>query len=109
MTNEEWAQAIFAAYVAATRKGKFVWTYGDMAKATGRSGQHRLMGPALDLVRERCTARGVPDCATLIVTQDALNDGSIRPSQAALKKHSGWAELRKEQAACLTFDWSSVD
>jgi hypothetical protein len=105
VTNDEWAETKIAEYVAGTKSGRLFWTYGDMAAATGRKGQHRLMGAALDRVGEICANRGLPDCSTMIVTKTSLLDGTVEPSNAALAKHSGWTGLREAQSNCLTFNW----
>ncbi|MEL6913429.1 MAG: hypothetical protein AAFP13_02900 [Pseudomonadota bacterium] len=77
-----------------------------MAEAIGRPRREaRLLGQALDKVREVCVARGLPDVATFVVSQESVEAGSLEPSQQALKKYAGWPGLREQQAKCLTHDW----
>ena len=107
-TNEEIAEDIIRIYAAAhTNDGIVFLTYGELAKRLGREGQHRLLGGPLDLVREICRRRNLPDIATVIVDKASLQDGSMKPSPKALDKYGGWSGLRAEQARVLTFDWSS--
>jgi hypothetical protein len=108
-TSRETAEAIIDAFLAAARDtGRILWSYADLATAIGRSGQHRLLGAPLDVVRDLCVNRGWPDIATVVVTKDSLVDGTLRPSPQALEKYGGWPELRREQARVIAFDWSSV-
>ena len=109
MTVDEQAEAIFNVFVAHAKEGRLLWTYGDMAEAIGRPRREaRLLGRALDRVRDICAERGVPDCATMVVSQDEVKAGTLKPSPQALAKHQGWHGLREQQAQCLTFEWSSV-
>jgi hypothetical protein len=108
-TNHEIADAIIAAFRAEWKKGgRVLWSYSDMATAVGRPGQHRLLGAPLDEVRLICLRHGWPDIATVVVTQESILDGTLRPSPQALEKHGGWPGLRREQARVFVHDWSSI-
>jgi hypothetical protein len=85
-----------------------LWSYGDLATAIGRPGQHRLLGGPLDEVRTICGRNGWPDIATVVVTKDSLADGTLRPSPQAFEKYGGWPGLREEQARVLTFHWADI-
>ncbi|GEM_PF-2703957 len=108
-TNRETAEAIVEAFLAQSRDpGRMLWSYGDLATAIGKPGQHRLLGAPLDEVRRLCEERGWPDIATVVVTKESLLDGTLRPSPQALGKYGGWPGLRRQQARVLEFDWSMV-
>jgi hypothetical protein len=105
---DDMASQIIEAYAAAWVNENLAFlTYGDLAVRIGRAGQHRLLGAALDTVRQRCLELGIPDIATVIVDKKSLHGGVAKPSEAALKKYGGWPKLRKQQAAVISFDWST--
>lgn len=97
-TNTEIAQELLKQFVSGDRQDRVLWTYGDMAVAIGRSGQHRLLGAPLDALRELCVEKGLPDIATVVVSKGSLTDGTLKPSPKAIDKYGGWPGLRKEQA-----------
>ncbi|SLN48097.1 hypothetical protein TRL7639_02643 [Falsiruegeria litorea R37] len=108
--NEFWARKIIAAYVELRRTTEQIFiTYGELADLIGRKGEHRLLGGALDLVRDRCCEMGVPDIATVVIDKESLKRGEMRPSPKAIDKYEGWQNLRAEQARVITFDWSAVN
>ena len=108
-TNTEIAQELYKQFVDGARLGRVLLTYGDMAAAIGRAGQHRLLDAPLDALRELCVEKGLPDIATVVVSKDSLTDGMLKPSRKAIDKHGGWPGLRKEQATVMTVDWTKVE
>lgn len=109
-SNEEHAESIIAAYTRLRQSTDQVFvTYGQLATMIGRDGQHRLLGGPLDLVREICKLRGLPDIATVVVSEESLADGTIKPTAAGLAKYNGWTALRAEQARVIAWDWSSKE
>ena len=107
-TNRETAEAIVDVFLTRERDhGRILWSYGDLATALGRPGQHRLLGGALDELRQLCEERGWPDIATVVVTKDSILDGTLRPSPQAVEKYGGWPGLRREQARVIERNWSS--
>lgn len=109
-TNEFWANRIFSEYVKLRQSSDKVFvTYGDLAELIGRQGEHRLLGAPLDLVRAICERADLPDVATVVVDQQSLRSGEIRPSPKALEKYGGWPGLRAEQGRVVAFDWDAVD
>jgi hypothetical protein len=108
-SSRETAEVIIDVFLARAReKDRVLWSYGDLASAIGRPGQHRLLGGPLDEVRNLCKERGWPDIATVVVTKDSLLDGTLRPSPQAVEKYGGWPGLRHEQARAIDFDWAKV-
>lgn len=108
-TNRDTAEAIFAAYVTARKTSDVVFlSYGALAERIGRKGQGRLLAAPLDLVRELCQSRELPDLATVIVSQESLKDGTLMPAPNAAGKYGDWVGLRKEQARVMAFDWTSL-
>ncbi|MFK7869906.1 MAG: hypothetical protein AB8B58_11765 [Roseobacter sp.] len=108
-TNREWAAKILEQFVLGASEGRIVWTYGDMATAIGRPGEHRLLGGPLDELRKYCQDLELPDLATVVVSKESLIDGRIEPSKQAFDKYDGWPQLRREQAKVFNFDWSTVE
>ncbi len=108
-TNTEVAQEFLKQFVEGTRHGRVLWTYGDMAVANGRAGQHNLLGAPLDTLRDLCVEKDLPDIATVVVSKGSLTDGTLKPSPTAIDKYGGWPGLRKEQARVMTFDWTKVE
>jgi hypothetical protein len=107
-SNSEHAESIIAAYTQLRRSTDCVFlTYGQLATLIGREGQHRLLAGPLDLVRELCKKRGLPDIATVVVSKDSLADGTLMPSPGALEKYNGWRGLREEQARVICWDWAN--
>lgn len=105
-TNVEHAERIISAYIELRRTTDQVFlTYGQLADLIGRTGQQRLLGAPLDVVRELCKARGLPDIATVIVSKDSLTDGTLKPASEAIEKYNGWHGLRAEQARVMAWDW----
>lgn len=108
-TNEYWAKRILSEYVKLRQSSERVLvTYGDLAEIIGRKGEHRLLGSSLDLVRQICEQKNLPDVATAVVDVLSLKVGEIKPSAKVLEKYGGWPGLREEQARVLAFDWSVV-
>ncbi len=107
-TNKEIALEILSRFVEGARGGRVLWTYGDLATATGRDGQHRLLGGPLDALRDHCVENGLPDVATVVVSKESLAGGSLKPSPKALGKYGGWPGPRQEQARVIAFDWAAV-
>ena len=108
-TNQETAEQVIKVFVkAATTESRIIWTYGDLATAIERPGEHRLLGAALDIVRQLCVERGIPDVATVVVSKTSLLDGTLKPTDSALNKYNGWQGLREEQAKVFQFDWLSL-
>ena len=106
-SNLDHAESIIAAYIALRRSSDQVFvSYGQLATLIDRQGQHRLLGGPLDLVRELCERRGLPDIATVVVSRESLADGTIKPSAEAVVKYNGWNGLRAEQARVIAWDWS---
>ena len=108
-TNRETAEAIVRAYIdGADERGCVFWSYGDVATLIGRKGQSNLLGGQLDEVRLLCEERGWPDIGAVIVTKASLLDSTLTPSEPAVAKYGGMAELRRGQARVIAFDWSAV-
>lgn len=105
-TNAEIAETIIETYVNLRRTGETVFvTYGTLADLIGRPGQQFLLGAPLDLVRDKCASRGMPDIASVIISQESLLNGSVAPSGKAQEKHGGWPGLREQQARVLAYNW----
>ena len=108
-TNEYWANRIFSEYVKLRQSTDKVFvSYGELAEMIGRKGEHRLLGASLDMVRAICGRAKLPDVATVVVDQQSLKSGEIKPSSKALEKYGGWPGLRAEQGRVLAFDWNAV-
>lgn len=109
-SNEFWANRIFSEYVRLRQSSdKVLVTYGDLAEMIGRKGEHRLLGASLDIVRAICEQASLPDIATVVVDQQSLRSGEMKPSPKALEKYGGWPGLRAEQGRVLAFDWNAVE
>lgn len=105
-TNHDHAEAIIQTYATRRRNGGSVFmSYAEMADAIGRKGEHRLLGGPLDLVRDICVARGLPDIATVIVSKESLKSGACEPSKKAVEKYKGWPSLKAEQERVRNWNW----
>ena len=106
-TNVETAEQIIRIYAAVSTHENRVWlTYKELAEALGRPGQQRLLQGALDLTRELCMGRGLPDLAVFIVSEESVRAGTLLPATNALSKYGGIHAIRKAQSEVLYFDWS---
>lgn len=105
-SNHEHAERIIQVYIEMRRTSEIVFiSYKDLAIRIGRPGEHRLLGGSLDLVRDICRTRNIPDVATMVVSKNSLLDGTLQPSQDAVAKYGGWPELRQEQARAMAHHW----
>ena len=105
-SNMDHAEAIIESYIMHRRDGGSVFmTYSEIAEAIGRKGEHRLLGVPLDLVRESCAKRGLPDIATVIVSKASFKMGTFEPSQRAMAKYDGWPGLKAEQERVRNWIW----
>lgn len=108
-TNQEWADEIIQVYIdLRCQENDIVFlTYKDLAIRLGRPGQERLLAGPLDIVREECQKRQIPDVATMVVSKESLVSGEVKPSTKAASKYNDWTSLRQEQARAISFDWKT--
>lgn len=105
-SNIDQAKRIVQIYTEMRQTTETVFlSYKDLAIHLGRPGEHRLLGGPLDLVRDLCDHRHIPDVATMIVSKASLLDGTVQPSKGAVEKYGGWPDLRKEQARAMAHKW----
>lgn len=104
--NDHHAETALDLYAkAAAEEGLVFLTYRELAARMGRPGQERLLGDVLDRLRLLCEQRNLPDVATMVVSQDSLRSGLVRPADNAKRKYCDWRGLRDAQAKVMTFDW----
>ena len=92
----------------AVRDRRCVITYKDMAAKLGRKGQQNLLQQPLDRARELCRERGLPEFPVMVISQAALESGTLLPADGAIDKYGGVAEIRRLQAEVMQFDWSTL-
>ncbi|WP_090110936.1 hypothetical protein [Limimaricola pyoseonensis] len=107
-SNAETAEQIIRIFAVVSVRENRVWmTYKALAEALGRPGQQRLLQGALDVVRDICRDRGLPDLAVCIVSEDSVKAGTLLPASGAIQKYGGIPAIRRAQAEVLCFDWAA--
>ena len=108
-SNVDTAEKIIRIFAAASARENRVWmTYKALAEALDRPGQQRLLQGALDMTRELCRERGLPDLGVCIVSESSIRAGTLLPAQGAIQKYGGIPAIRSAQAKVICFDWAPL-